>query len=402
MRWRRQQHGIALLLLLFLTAIVAATVVIFAWNSSRARMEQEKNTHFALQQAREALIGFAASHPTKPGYLPCPENTAKIGTPLEGDALGSCSGAQLIGRLPWRTLGLDHRPDGWGEPLWYVLSTGIQTSPINSNSVPQIELDGIPNAAVALIISPGPSLSTQNRTPPTETNPPDPAEYLDLGNITGPHYQSNGLSGTFNDIVLPITHDQLFRPVEARVVKDVRIALEQYFEAYSYYPSPALFTDATCLGTSNNSLCPNASTCSPLVCTGRIPATPGGAAAFWPTTPPNLSVLRGTTGITPDWFQRNGWRELIHYAVSPSCIEGSSGCTIGSIKILNPAATPLSGLKVVVIAAGSRLSNQYRTTVADKTLLSNYLEDENISPLDNIFTRTTTSTTTPFNDQLAW
>ena len=89
---------------------------------------RDRVTERALAQAHEALLAYAAERPIDavvgPGYLPCPD------TDDDGWAestCGSMSGhlgqAARLGRLPWKTLGLPDLRDGWGERLWYAVST---------------------------------------------------------------------------------------------------------------------------------------------------------------------------------------------------------------------------------------------------------------------------------------
>ena len=47
-----------------------------------------------------------------------------------------------VGRLPWRSLGIDQLRDGYGEPLWYVLSRGFRNPPINFGTLGQINYNG--------------------------------------------------------------------------------------------------------------------------------------------------------------------------------------------------------------------------------------------------------------------
>jgi len=399
---RNPQRGVVLLLFIFLLLGIGTTIALSALNGAQGRLERERKTQIALAQARDALIAYAAANKTLPGRLPCPEETAAIGLPLEGSAQSSCSNSvPVIGRLPWRTLGLDRLLDGVGEALWYVRSPGFSTPPINSDTPGQLQLDGISNSAVALIISPGAPLAGQNRPPPTAASPPDPTQYLDLGNVSGSAYVSTGTPSNFNDRVLPLTKEQLFHAVETRVTREVRVALEQYYVINGYYPKPALFADTTCLGTgSNNSTClNNAASCNAIVCRGRIPANAdtGSTAAAWPP----LSILRGTTGISPDWFQKNGWRELIYYAVAPACAEvACSGSAY--LQLQNPPPSAIGGLKAIAIGSGPALSGQIRSSSSDKATLSNYLEDKNLSPLNHIFVGSPIAANMPFNDTPAW
>lgn len=113
----------ALVLIVGLGAVVAMQIAGLATGAQRDRI-----TERALAQAREALIAYAADRPITPvvgpGYLPC--------TDLDDDGwaeatCGSLDGAlgrqERLGRLPWKTLGLPDLRDGYGERLWYAVSS---------------------------------------------------------------------------------------------------------------------------------------------------------------------------------------------------------------------------------------------------------------------------------------
>lgn len=384
---------------MFIAFTLVSTVFVYALSPNMFKLRQEERTLQSMREAKEALIAYAATHSTLPGRLPCPEDPNFIGKPNEGNQQSSCSNAlPVTGRLPWRSLGLNN-PANTGEALWYVRSPGFANTPINSNSLGKLQLDGISDIAVALVIAPGPALPGQSRSTPSPSNPPDPDNYLDLGNATGPAYQSSGSVETFNDRVLAISVKELFHSVEIRVVKEARSALENYYTSNGYFPKPAQFSDTNCLGSGEIlSLCNNdLTTCSTSVCRGRIPANPIAPAVPWPIDPP--SILRGTTGSLPNWFQKNGWRELILYAVSPACAEAT--CTIGSLTVLNNNSSIL-GQKAILVLAGNKYATQSRSSNAEQTTLSNYFEDENISPPDNVFTTQAIFLGGNFNDRLAW
>jgi type II secretory pathway pseudopilin PulG len=222
---RRLQRGVTLLLLLFLTLGIGATIFLSGWNGSYWREEREKKTQLALQQAKDALIGYAAAYLTLPGRLPCPERLS-AGSTIEGQAQGTCiTQATRIGRLPWKSLGLDRLTDGTGEPLWYAVSPNFSAKVININTVGQLQLDGANNAAVAIIFAPGPPLAGQTRSIVTPATPPQEADYLDLGNAGGSAFVSNGPSTTFNDRIITITQAELFKVVNKRILGQIRGAL---------------------------------------------------------------------------------------------------------------------------------------------------------------------------------
>jgi hypothetical protein len=136
--------------------------------------KRERNAH-VLNQAKQALIGHMALQAAKagendPGRLPCPENASQAGTSLEGSNGTGCTTAMAMGRLPWRTIGMDKPVDADGQALWLVVSAGwVKPNSganlnINSNSMGSLNVDETPNAAVALLIAPGAALGGQTRT----------------------------------------------------------------------------------------------------------------------------------------------------------------------------------------------------------------------------------------------
>jgi hypothetical protein len=251
----RAQRGAAL--------IVFATVLILsvAWftvgalgKAAPSQASRDIRTGEALQAAKRALLGYTAQYAArtnhdKPGRLPCPESLNSIGTANEGEAPGSCSNTTTeVGRLPWKTLGVDRLVDGAGEPLWYVLSPGFRgvtpATAINFDTPGQLTLDGSPNAAVALIIAPGAALDTQldADTPPAGcakrnqggsrgTAPLDALDFVECGNATG-SYVTAGTSKWLNDRVLAVTAaewaDAIAGSVADRLQRQVAPALEDW------------------------------------------------------------------------------------------------------------------------------------------------------------------------------
>ena len=400
-----RQRGIALILTLFLGLVATAAIFLamYGLRPGGPGQHDDARTTQALQTAKEALLAWSANNSTDPGLLPCPENTANIGTATEGDTLTAppnCLGLPAVGRLPWYALNLGDLRDAHGERLWYVVSPGFRGAPINSDTPAQISVDGTPNRAVALIISPGPALSGQARPVPAAASPPQVRNYLDLSNNDGDaSFVTTGAAGQFNDRVMVVTAEELFRVVERRVLSDVAFALREYFScgnqymkadgscntgavAHNFFPWAANFSDAQCLGTASI-----AAACMDRTGTlgGRIPANPSTPWFF-------ESLLRGSaTGTTKvrgasisntNWFQRNGWRELIYYAVDANCT--TPVCVSGSVT-LQDAQQGTHHYRVVVLSAGRALAGQLRASNANKTSEANYLEGENLFPLDNVF-----------------
>jgi len=245
-----------MLLFLLLATGLAASLLLSTWSGSKLKREQELRSQRILQDAKAALIAWSAAHRTTPGRLPCPEDTSLIGGLNEGNALSSCSNSiTLIGRIPWRTLGLVEPADAGGEQLWYVLSPGFRgVPPVGSIGIAngQLQLDGTTSDIAALVIAPGAPHPGQTRPQPSPASPPNSANYLDLGNAAGPAFVSNGPASSFNDQVIAITTRELFLAMRHRVLAEIQGAfgvengLRRYYNdnGYSFPPT----------GTSLNSL----------------------------------------------------------------------------------------------------------------------------------------------------
>ena len=89
---------------------------------------RDRATERSLARAREALLAYAADRPIDadvgPGYLPCPDlDNDGWAESTCGSLAGDVGQRERLGRLPWKTLGLEDLRDGHGERLWYAVST---------------------------------------------------------------------------------------------------------------------------------------------------------------------------------------------------------------------------------------------------------------------------------------
>jgi len=128
--FKNNQQGAALLLLLLIIIVAGTTLVVTNFSVDRSRELQHSNTATALAKAKEALIAYAVTfHDTSVGtnraglmgFLPCPDdNTNNEGV----NATAGCGNQyeSYLGRLPWKTLGIDALKDSSGSCLWYVVS----------------------------------------------------------------------------------------------------------------------------------------------------------------------------------------------------------------------------------------------------------------------------------------
>ncbi|MCP5269453.1 MAG: hypothetical protein H6943_10540 [Zoogloeaceae bacterium] len=305
----RHQQGAALLLALLLVVIVGLSIFVAQLSPAAAKFAIEQRTQAALAQAKEALIGRAAADNNRPGSLPCPD-TDNDG--FENGVAGNCTA--YIGRLPYKTLRLDALRDGNGELLWYAMSSALRDNtaaqPINTLTVTGLSLDAQANMA-AILFAPGQPLSGQNGRPGNNRS-----DYLDGTNaITANAFVSGPQSDTFNDSVLGIGRDELFRTVAKRVLAEIGGPDVSGAPANS----PPDF-GLRRYHADNGNIFPDADTdndgwSNPGAMTGKLPwrnmtlpATPTPP----PASPLNPSVFEATA---EGWLTANGWLPLVNYSI---------------------------------------------------------------------------------------
>lgn len=270
MKLRRAQRGAALLLLLVAVVLAFTTVVVRGFGKwGTADTTSQKVNAEALAQAKAALIGYVAKEvldlsESVPGRLPCPESAGVAGTTSEGVAAATCTpGAasqKTLGRLPWRTLGIDKLVDAAAEPLWYAVSPnwvsgGLTT--INAGTAGQLSFDGT-NNVVAVIFAPGRPITTtptaaqiaagciartQTRGDrshvATSATDPDLRDYLECQNGSSPidttfgvAIAGNETTAAINDQAVFITATELLNaiqgPLAERLQRTVAPLLSEY------------------------------------------------------------------------------------------------------------------------------------------------------------------------------
>jgi prepilin-type N-terminal cleavage/methylation domain-containing protein len=118
----RRQSGFTLIEIAIVLVIVGLMIGGLIMPLS-VQLEQRKvaDTQKALDEAKEALAGFALRH----GYLPCPAVSA--GNGLEDRADTQCRGGKRQGYLPWATLGLA-KLDSWNHLYRYSVTPEFSDS----------------------------------------------------------------------------------------------------------------------------------------------------------------------------------------------------------------------------------------------------------------------------------
>lgn len=230
-RFQHRQKGVFALAVIAMLGILITLLIVSYAQDQISQRTYAPQTATALAQAKEALIAYAATyrdtHPNESfGYLPCPDDGS---TANEGQADTSCLTADVtvIGRLPWKTLGLEPLRDNNGECLWYAVSGNFKNNPktadlLNWDTNGLIEImaaDGTnfvagstaANRAVAVVFSPGPALAGQDRTL-GGANPPTVCG----GNYTVSNYLDRDVaSGIDNRTATAATANQLTRYIAA-------------------------------------------------------------------------------------------------------------------------------------------------------------------------------------------
>lgn len=244
----RRQHGAALMVMLVIMVMGTATFLVSSLSKSALSTVRQETTSAALAQAKEALIGYAASDDNRPGELPCPDiNDDGVITITGPDADYSGSNCiSLVGRLPWKTLGLPDLRDAAGERLWYAVSDPFHanaSNALNSDTAGTLSVSGniTANNVIAILFAPGQALPGQNRSTANANNY---SHYLEsvvtaytafnlstTDDILGGNY-------TYNDQMSLITSDNLFRAVEKAVASHFKNAqvVENYHSTWSALP----------------------------------------------------------------------------------------------------------------------------------------------------------------------
>jgi hypothetical protein len=342
----RRQRGIALLSLMVVLVLSLSWIAVRALNAANSQgPERRALSGDALMRAKTALIGYAAQiamTDESPGRLPCPEHPSYAGTSYEGYAenarpgdpnyltnpLGTCT-LPAIGRLPWRTLGTETLRDAYGEPLWYVLSAGFNrpddgtTLRLNSDTPAQLTVDGISNAAVALLIAPGPAIAVQGcstrqqQRDGTFSSVPDYRDYLDCDTA----FVTNGSSAYFNDTVVLVSHADLFRPVEAVVAKRIETqVVPELLKTYNTYDANCSSPSATSWFWQDTSVSPQKACIGTVVDTYDRLVFPFAV----PFENPATSTLRGSSSSLKAVSTYQGLLPLASSAVATSPV---STCT---------------------------------------------------------------------------
>lgn len=359
------QCGAALMLLLLLVSVGALAVFVTGLNRATQQLERDRITTAALAQAKEALIGWAAtyrdnSHPNEIfGYLPCPD------ADNDGFAEPSCDSkdVSVIGRLPWKTLGLPPLRDGAGECLWYAVSGHAKNNPktdeLNWDAIGQFEIRDAANVILAaagnhntpwaVILAPRATINGQTRAASASEcgGSNASADYLegtavsaiaDANSTITLGTAASALAGTNNDQGQWITAQEIYNRIKKRsdfkgdIIKNIKGDID------------FLVGDmADCLNTLS-----------------KLPDVSANNKG--------VDGLLGDSNVTnclgndqKKTNVRNNWKNNMLYAKlhSVSTVNGEAGCS------------------AVLFFGGERIAGQSRVTTTEKNLVTNYLENVN-------------------------
>ena len=394
---RRLQRGAALLLLLAVLVLGASWFLVSRLDAiagAFTAIDRNRNAT-VLSQAKQTLIGYVALQAVKagedsPGRLPCPEAPGNIATANEGQAAAACT-LPAVGRLPWRTLGLDKLVDSRSEPLWYVVSPGWAITSgnllINSNTIGQLNVDGQANAAVALIIAPGAAMNVaasagctarnQARSAPAPTM--DARDYIECFNTGTSTFATTGPTTSFNDQVVRITAADVMPGIEAaiasRVEREIAPLLRGVYATNSWganvsagnpvYPFAAPFADPSLTASYQGS----SASCAGGVCKGLLPvmfsSAPGTSTPCTPSagSPCDPTFVRWVSPPAPV-FARTGGAALGPPAPTCSVLAASVDCTIFASGPLVGLPAPMTFTLAATASKVGMALRKFDTTVA--------------------------------------
>lgn len=238
------QTGAALMIMMLIMILGTSWALVGAvTQASRNTLSEQTKTGESLRLAKDAVLGYLAQQALTsdvPGSFPCPEAPGSIGTTNEGTkgnpAAGNpCATLPVIGRLPWKELGIDKPLDGAGEALWYVVGPGARTAPINFSTTGSLTVDGAANAAVALIIAPGVALNSlsnpstapspcvkRNQLSGRNVSPLNSSDFVECGNASLAAFASSRNDVWGNDRVVTISALEMIKAIEGAVADRIQ------------------------------------------------------------------------------------------------------------------------------------------------------------------------------------
>ena len=267
---KQSQTGVALLVVI-LVILVGTSYFLLDRLQGASPFDVDTRSKYALKQARDVLLAYAVIYSDRFisgnvniyegnfGILPCPDST-KNGEEGNQDSIGCGERyVNVVGRLPWQTLGIPPLKDGDNECLWYAVSSsfkhgnksdgGTRSEMINEDSVGMFQLvnsdetvtvgDSSDTRPVAVIFAPGAALPNQERANVAEvvgaalpnrgrTNVAETvncggsykvSQYLEIGELSDSRDNVDRLvvrGDNTNDLVLYLTAQDIFDAIKQR------------------------------------------------------------------------------------------------------------------------------------------------------------------------------------------
>jgi type II secretory pathway pseudopilin PulG len=438
---RGKQGGAALLVILLLLIVGIAAILINSLSTSSIKNSRQANTDAALAQAKDALIGYAATYGDTHsgnvlGYLPCPDTDGNNGLQMEGSEEtgggSTCSPSNpanidvsVVGRLPWKTLGLPVLRDSDGECLWYAVSGTYKDNPktglMNWDTDGQLQaysadgtlLTPAGNQVVAVIFAPGAAQSGQDRTDPS-TPPVAPvcggnytaSNYLDNETVPVPGITVHGINNadiaigkfiqphdhrdingnillTMNDQMVFITKQDIWNAIQKRTdfqstdpaINPLRKLTQQVATCLRHYA----YQNSVCSTRCPNDTLPWAGTLSLSdytdntqyndtsgIYAGRVPYLVG--TSNGPPGNPLATLMNPTscgaawTATVDAWW--NNWKDHLFYALAGDFKPASNGshhCAFAACLVVRTPSSNYTAAGVVMFA-NSGLAGQTRAS----------------------------------------
>lgn len=374
---RCRNRGIALLLMLSFLIVVITTVAIARLSLNEVLQQRQSATRQALTESRDALVAWAltsASLTAPPGTLPCPD--------INFDGIADKPGANCtseLGFVPYRTLGIAEPRDGDGALLWYGVSNtyardvNVALNQLrNSSLISPLFLNNAANPIAFVLVSQNDALGGQNRGNVSVANRAQFLEGLNANNNFNDY--SDVFDQTHNDQLLAVSVSAFWSFMEERVFADMTALLTQYSTVCGSYPWAVPFAVAGSAGQLNTYQ-------------GRLPVSnEWGMPCHAPQNAITAPVFQ------PQWL-RDHWGPVFYYAMCQDATPVNPPA--GSCLSLGNGATA----NVILVGPGSSLAGVGAGQNRAILNVTNYLENENATPMDNTFQKTSRSNhTATFND----
>lgn len=255
----QKQQGAVLILLVMGFAVILVALwlrpLLLTVSSADKAMDKTESLYLAKQH----LLAYALRvhlkessradryHQVRLGELPCPDFNNDAQLPIGDYGVGGqCR--SLLGWLPWKTLRMDEMAMSV-HPIWYAVDAqfsnrvvygsvpigGINEPIINSSTVPALQINGQPMAAV-LIAAEEPLSGQNNRSANNASVAVTSFLEDENANINLTQFVQKTETDNFNDRVIGITADEIIEAVEHHAVMLIANRLNTFYRLNGDYP----------------------------------------------------------------------------------------------------------------------------------------------------------------------